>query len=130
MDNRGFAAAQNQVIQASNSDYVLVLNPDVVLDSNYVKNLIERMSSDPLIGSSTGCLSLASDPQIIDSAGLEMNWVSKAVERGAGQSTSRYSNDCEVFGVSGAAMYFRKMINEVSIDGQFLMRTFLHTKKT
>lgn len=129
-DNRGFAGGQNQAIVASSSDYVLVLNPDVVLDPDYVKKLVERLELDSRIGSATGCLVLASNPSLIDTSGLEMTWARKAVERGAGQAVSEFSEACEVFGVSGAAaMYSRKMIDEVSIEGQFFDEDFFAYKE-
>lgn len=130
-DNKGFAAAQNQAIGiAGDSDYVLVLNPDVILDTDYVRRLVERMVSDSRIGSVTGCLTLASNPQLIDSAGLNMNSARKAVERGAGESAAQYTEPCEVFGVSGAAaMYSRRMITGVSIDGQFYDEDFFAYKE-
>jgi GT2 family glycosyltransferase len=128
--NNGFAAAQNQAISSTNSEYILVLNPDVVLDSEYIAKLVERLENNPSIGSVTGCLTFVSNPLIIDSIGLEMNWARKAVEKGAGQEAIEYPNPCEVFGVSGAAaMYSRKMINEVSIEGQFFDEDFFAYKE-
>src|SRR5215831_11040324 len=38
-ENIGFAAAQNQAIQASNGDWVLTLNPDVLLLPNFIQAL-------------------------------------------------------------------------------------------
>src|SRR5207248_1045787 len=38
--NAGFAAAQNQAIAASNSEWVLVLNPDVVLLPGFIGHLV------------------------------------------------------------------------------------------
>src|SRR5882724_4281871 len=39
--NVGFAAAQNQAIARSSSDWVLVLNPDVVLLPGFIEQLVE-----------------------------------------------------------------------------------------
>src|SRR5690348_5052306 len=39
-DNVGFAAAQNQAINASNGDGVLTLNPDVLLLPNFIQALV------------------------------------------------------------------------------------------
>jgi len=36
-ENMGFAAAQNQAIQASSGDWVLTLNPDVLLLPNFIQ---------------------------------------------------------------------------------------------
>ncbi|TFE29011.1 glycosyltransferase family 2 protein [Cohnella luojiensis] len=130
-ENKGFAAAQNQaILLAKDSEYVLVLNPDVVLDPNYVAHLVACMERHPKAGSASGCLTLTDSPQQIDSAGLEMNWARKAVERGAGRLASDFSEPSEVFGVSGAAaIYSMKMINQASIEGQFFDEDFFAYKE-
>jgi GT2 family glycosyltransferase len=128
--NNGFAAAQNQVLLSMNSDYILVLNPDVVLEPDYISNLVGIMENNPCIGSATGCLTFAANPRIIDSAGITMNRVRRAAERGAGKDSSGYAESCEVFGVSGAAaMYSRKMVDHISIDGQFFDEDFFAYKE-
>jgi GT2 family glycosyltransferase len=129
-ENRGFASGQNQAINAVYSDYVLVLNPDVSLDPDYIMQLVNRMEANPEIGCAGGCLTLASEPDLIDTAGLEMKWNRKAVERGAGQLYSDFLEPCEVFGISGAAaMYSRQMINNISIEGQFFDERFFAYKE-
>src|SRR5271168_5347884 len=40
--NVGFAAGQNQAIRAARCNYVLCLNPDVVLSPNFVTQLVEE----------------------------------------------------------------------------------------
>src|SRR5947209_10032292 len=40
-ENIGFAAAQNQAIKLSNGDWVLTLNPDVLLLPNFIQSLVD-----------------------------------------------------------------------------------------
>ena len=128
--NIGFAAGQNLAIARSSSPYVLVLNPDVILDKEYIRKLVEKAESDPSIGSATGCLSFISNSELIDSAGLEMNALRRASERGAGRSVQEFQEAKEIFGVSGAAaLYSRRMINSISIDGQFYDEVFFAYKE-
>ncbi len=47
--NIGFAAAQNQAINLSSGDWVLTLNPDVLLMANFIQALIDAGSVDPAI---------------------------------------------------------------------------------
>src|ERR1017187_939017 len=54
--NIGFAAAQNQAIARSSSDWVLVLNPDVVLAPDFIEHLIAGTSMDPRVGTICGRL--------------------------------------------------------------------------
>ena len=128
--NNGFAGGQNQAIAATNSDYVLVLNPDVVLDSDYIVHLVNRLEVDPHAGSATGLLMLKSDPSIVDSTGLHIGSSRHAVDRGAGQPVAQWFEPGEVFGVSGAAaLYSRRMIDEIMLDGEFFDEQFFAYKE-
>lgn len=49
-DNVGFAAANNQVITATDTDYVLLLNPDTVSEPKELFKLLERIDKDTKIG--------------------------------------------------------------------------------
>jgi len=50
-DNRGFARAQNQVLQASTGRYVLMLNPDArIVESDALAKLVAFGDAEPLIG--------------------------------------------------------------------------------
>ena len=55
-DNIGFAAAQNQAIGLSSGDWVLTLNPDVLLAPNFIHALVEAGCLDPRIGCVCGKL--------------------------------------------------------------------------
>src|SRR6202012_6147007 len=46
-ENIGFAAAQNQAIRLSSGDWVLTLNPDVLLLPNFIQALVDSGQMDP-----------------------------------------------------------------------------------
>ena len=128
--NVGFAPGHNQAIEQTNSDYVLVLNPDVSLEPNYISEIIRCMSSHPEVGSATGILKLKADPSIVDTTGLIMNKAYRAFDRGSGEQASKWSQSGFVFGVSGAAaMYSREMIRNISITGEFFDNDFFAYKE-
>ncbi|RTE08206.1 glycosyltransferase family 2 protein [Paenibacillus whitsoniae] len=128
--NIGFAGAHNQSIRMTDTDYCLILNPDVVLDKDYVKRTIEALERNPEAGSATGKLLFKSDPSQIDSTGLTINKARRAFDRGAHEPSERYVQAEEVFGVPGAAaMYKREMINEISINGEFFDEDFFAYKE-
>lgn len=128
--NRGFAPAHNQGIRMTESDYVLVLNPDVELGAEYVEQIVKLMDRDREVGSATGLLLLKSSPDTVDSTGLVMNGIWRAVDRGAGEPATRWRESGEVFGVSGAAaMYKRAMIEEISVYGEFFDEDFFAYKE-
>lgn len=49
-ENVGFAAANNQVIAATNTDYVLLLNPDTVSEPAELLKLLKTIDEKPKIG--------------------------------------------------------------------------------
>ncbi|KGE20495.1 glycosyltransferase family 2 protein [Paenibacillus wynnii] len=128
--NTGFAPAHNQAISVTNTDYILVLNPDLTINPDYVSRLVDRMEADPQIGSATGKLLLKADHQIVDSTGLRMNRSRRAFDRGAGEPSDHWRESGPVFGVSGAAaMYSRRMINDISVEGEFFDGDFFAYKE-
>lgn len=128
--NLGFAPAHNQAIRLSRADYILILNPDVILTPTYAEYLVRAMNEDVGIGSATGMLAFQSDPEIIDSTGLVMNRIWRAFDRGTGEPVANWRASGEVFGVSGAAaMYSRGMIEATSIQGEFFDNDFFAYKE-
>src|SRR3954452_6221681 len=53
-ENIGFAAAQNQAIGLSRGEWILTLNPDVLLLPNFIQALVDAGQLDPEIGTVCG----------------------------------------------------------------------------
>ena len=129
-NNLGFAAAHNQAIRLSTSEWFLTLNPDVVLDPDYLNLVINAAKELPQGGSFTGKLLRSSDPSQIDSVGLEMDRNRRASDLTEVPTMAQVGSPFEVFGVSGAAALFsRKMAQDISIDGQFFDESFFAYKE-
>ena len=125
--NAGFAAAQNQAIAASGSDWVLVLNPDVVLQPRFIEQLLESGQIDDRVGTICGRL-LAAGPDLkppeeplIDSAGIYFTPAMRHFDRGWHEpDDGRFRQMEYVFGASAAAaLYRRDMITDVSDRDDF-----------
>jgi GT2 family glycosyltransferase len=125
--NLGFAEGQNRAIAASQSEWVLTLNPDVLLERGFIRNLLEAGESDPRTGTVCGkLLSIGPgfrklDERLIDSAGMFFTPAMRHFDRGWRTPDSpRFAHMEYVFGASAAAALFRReMIEDVSIDGSF-----------
>nr|WP_283214701.1 glycosyltransferase family 2 protein [Paenibacillus sp. HWE-109] len=129
-ENNGFAGGHNQAIRMTDSDFCLILNPDVILDCDYVAQTIRCLIENERGGSATGKLLFKADPTHIDSTGLVINKARRAFDRGAHQSSDLFKQAEEVFGVSGAAaMYARKMIEDICLDGEFFDEDFFAYKE-
>jgi GT2 family glycosyltransferase len=126
--NTGFAAAQNQAIARSSSEWVLALNPDVLLEPGFIRRLVQAGSIDPRVGSVCGkLLSIGPDfrpppERRIDSAGIYFTRSMRHFDRGWNEPDDGRFDVLEyVFGASGAAaLYRRAMIEDISMgDGFF-----------
>ncbi|UJF34272.1 glycosyltransferase family 2 protein [Paenibacillus hexagrammi] len=128
--NNGFAGGHNQAIRMSDSDYCLVLNPDLIIKEDFIERLVASFGFDTQIGSACGKLLLKGNKKQIDSTGLVINKARRAFDRGVHEPEDVYSIAEEVFGVSGAAaMYSREMIDQISIKGQFFDEDFFAYKE-
>jgi GT2 family glycosyltransferase len=125
--NLGFAEGQNRAIGSTASDWVLTLNPDVLLLPGFIRTLVDAGEADP--GAGTVCGKLMSigagfqplpTPRI-DSTGIYFSPAMRHFDRGWHQPDSPcYQNMEYVFGASAAAaLYRRRMIEDVSVDGEF-----------
>jgi GT2 family glycosyltransferase len=136
-ENTGFAAAQNQAIRATRGEWVLVLNPDALLTPGFISALMEASRTDPQAGSVCGKLLRAlpdlqvpAEPQM-DSAGMYFTPTLRHFDRGMHEpDRGAYDQTAYVFGATGAAaLYRRRMIEDVSVFGEFYDEDFFFSRE-
>lgn len=121
--NMGFAQAHNQGLKMSQSELVLVLNPDIILEPNFLERLIKVLTNDEKIGSvggkllkiRLGDLELQEKirTKLIDSTGLTILKSRRVIDRGEGEEDQKqYDKKTKVFGISGACVLYRKQALE------------------
>lgn len=126
-ENIGFAAAQNQAIASSNGEWVLTLNPDVLLLPGFLEVLVDAGNLDPKAGTICGKLLTMTAgfdfPQepLVDSTGIYFTPNLRHLDRGSLQVDNGHFRNFEyVFGATAAAaLYRREMINDIAVDGEF-----------
>ena len=131
-DNIGFAAAQNQAIRLSNGDWVMTLNPDVLLLPNFIQALVDAGQFDPRIGTVCGKLLTMTahfeipEKPVVDSTGIYFNPMLRHLDRGSQEVDNGHYLQYEyVFGATAAAaLYRRTMIDDISLDGEFFDSDF------
>ncbi|MBZ5514908.1 MAG: glycosyltransferase family 2 protein [Acidobacteriia bacterium] len=130
--NVGFAAAQNQAMRLARGQWMLSLNPDVILSPSFVAEAVAIAESDPCIGTVCGKLLRwipARDPcftRVIDSTGIYFLRNLRHLDRGGDETDNgQYDQPAYVFGSTGAAaLYRRRMVEEVSLMGEFYDEDF------
>lgn len=130
--NIGFAAAQNQAIHLSSGEWVLTLNPDVLLMPNFMQSLVDAANIDSSIGTVCGKLltmtasfELPHKP-LVDSTGIYFNPMMRHLDRGSQEiDNGHYKKPEYVFGATAAAaLYRREMIDDISMNGEFFDADF------
>src|ERR1039458_2356596 len=125
--NMGFSAAQNQAILLARGNWILTLNPDVLLMPSFIQALIDAGKNDPGVGSVCGKL-LAMSPDFhidarprVDSTGIYFTPNLRHLDRGSREiDNGHYLKREYVFGATAAAaLYRRDMIDDLSINGEF-----------
>ena len=123
--NTGFCRANNLGIAATDSPYVLVLNPDTRLEPRFLEELLPAFD-DPDVGIVAGKL-LRFDGTTVDSAGQELARSRQPRDRGHGRpDRGELDSDVEVFGACGAAALYRRAMLAGIVDpgGQYFDESF------
>ena len=125
-ENVGFSRAHNQAIHFTESEYVLTLNPDVILHEWYIARVVEALDQNPQAGSATGKILRAQGKpgelgsstfsRTLDSTGILFDRRRWFRDRGAGEEDrAQYDSGIEIFGPSGAAaLYRRKALESIA----------------
>ena len=130
--NTGFCAAQNQAIRVAQGEWLFCLNPDVILQNDFVRQLVAASDLDRGAGAVCGKLlrwtpgAEQEKTNIIDSTGMYFISNLRHLDRGAEEEDNGQYDETEyVFGATGAAaLYRRAMVEDVSIHGEFFDEAF------
>ncbi|PIR06412.1 MAG: hypothetical protein COV55_03960 [Candidatus Komeilibacteria bacterium CG11_big_fil_rev_8_21_14_0_20_36_20] len=110
--NVGFAKGHNLLIGWSNSNYILLLNQDIILEPDYLEktvNFLEKNSQVAAVAGKTMYWDFKEEGKtsIIDSFGLKINRQRQVIDAHQGQKDFEFS-DKEVFGLSAAVVLLRR----------------------
>ncbi len=131
-ENIGFAAAQNQAIGLASGEWVLTLNPDVLLLPDFIHALVTAGQMDEKVGAICGkLLQITANfdipaKAVVDSTGIYFNPMLRHLDRGSQEVDNGHYLQYEyVFGATAAAaLYRREMIDDIAIGGEFFDSDF------
>jgi GT2 family glycosyltransferase len=123
--NIGFSAGHNVVIRRSNADFILVINPDVVLNPQYIETITAYAISHPKCASFVGTVFRNLEEHLIDTTGLQIKpW------RITNDRIRKNAQPQEVFGISGAIAFYRKAaLEEVKVNEQYFNELYFAYKE-
>ncbi len=122
-ENIGFARAHNAIIHRTNTDAVLILNQDCILDRDYVWQCVKLLIAEPSCASVTGVLyrtdtlTAAPSSDTIDTLGLGISRTFHSKNCFAGKRFLDFARiPFMVFGVSAtAALYRRSALEDIAL---------------
>lgn len=137
-DNEGYSKAANTGIVKSKGEFILILNPDIVLTPKFIENCLLAIKKDKNNGSVSGKLLRMKSPfsppfnkemvgGIIDSTGLILcQDIRRPLDRGQNQrDNGQYDKEEYIFGVNGAAPFYRRaMLEDVKIGNEYFDEDF------
>lgn len=118
----GASTAHNQIIQTaqtSNAEFYLTLHPEMILESNFVSELVNTLLRDPKCAAVGGKIKqwhLFSDrayggqgkTNFLETTGILITREHRFINRGEGEiDHGQYDRESEIFGVSGTAALYR-----------------------
>ncbi len=113
-ENTGFSYAVNVGIKEAETEYVLLLNNDTIVEHDFVERLEYAMEMHPSYFSFSSKMLSMKQPDIIDDAGDYYCALGWAFARGKGKSAKRFTTPGDVFAAcGGAAIYRRSVFKEI-----------------
>lgn len=121
--NLGYAGGVNLGAAAALGRYLIVLNPDTVVQPGAFAALLAPLAESDDIGLTTPCILHMQRPEMINTCGLTLHYTGLAYCRGAGRVAHEFAELADVDAVSGAAFAIRhRVFDEVGgFDAAFFM---------
>ena len=127
-ENRGFAEASNQGIEAATGELILFLNDDTSLESGALGTLVATLQARPVWGACQAKLLRMDNPQQLDTAGSFLTRTGFLVHRGAFEPEANFVESDEIFAAKGAALLVRRRALEDT--GSFDRDFFAYLEET
>lgn len=107
-NNVGFAMGNNLAFDLAKGELVATLNNDAYAEPEWLGALVVELERAPAAGAVASRIVLASGPERLDSAGIEVDRLGTAHNRLLGQPVAMAEEATVVFGASAAAALYRR----------------------
>jgi GT2 family glycosyltransferase len=110
--NLGYGGANNVGFEYASGEYLAMLNPDTVVEADWLRELVLALEKTPGAGLATSRVLLLGAPKRINACGNDITYTGLTVCRGLGQSADRYPHQEVVPAVSGSAFAIKRSVLE------------------
>jgi len=135
-NNLGFSKAYNLGIHWTNGEYVLVMNQDVVLDCDFLKEAVRFMDKHLVIGALQGKImqwKMASNRKmdIVDNLGIDIFKNHSFLNRFEGEKSPKLEQNAEpVFAFCGSCVLLRRRaLEDIKYEQEFFDEDFFMYKE-
>ncbi|KZX17061.1 glycosyltransferase family 2 protein [Methanobrevibacter filiformis] len=112
--NEGFSIAINQGIMEASADFVFLLNNDVEVKKDAIKNLLIAIKKDSNIFSASSLMLQFNNRELIDDAGDMYSFLGYTRKLGLNKNINSYDFRQDIFSsCGGAALYRRSIFDEI-----------------
>jgi GT2 family glycosyltransferase len=108
----GFCRGNNLAIGRSRGEFVVLLNNDTVVDSNWLGELEKAAATNPEFSIFASRILQLRHPELLYSAGDSYATYGIGYRRGEGSPADRYETSEEVFSACGCAVLYRRSLLE------------------
>lgn len=108
--NMGYPAGNNIGFDHASGEYIVVLNPDTVTDSNWLAELIKPLEENPDIALTTSKILIYDEPDKINTCANTVHYTGLDFCRGFNEPLSSFSRPEEVGAISGCSFAIRREI--------------------
>jgi GT2 family glycosyltransferase len=127
--NTGFAGGVQTGLDATDAEWVALLNNDAAADPGWLTALVEEALAHPAAAAVTSRMYLAGrTPPVLNGTGVVVLPTGYGADRGLGEPDTAYGDPGEVFGFSGGAALLRR--SAVQAVGGFPVPFFLYYEDT
>lgn len=143
LNNIGLSRAWNQAIKMTRGEYILIMNPDLILDEKFLSVLVQDMKEDSSLALAGGKLYQMDfekegdflvrpvKTSILDSCGFLAFKNRRFVDRGAGElDVGQFNKKEEIFGLTGACFLVRRSaLEQVKFGEEYFDESFFMYKE-
>lgn len=112
-ENLFFPRANNLAISQTNGEYILLLNNDIIVDKNAIKEMVKTIEKDPQTAAVAAKMMFNNNRKVFDSFGTAILPDGSPFNRGIGQyDIGQYDVEEDVFGACFGAVLLKRSVYE------------------
>lgn len=124
-ENVGYGKGSNIGYAVSEGEFVAILNPDTIVDKDWLSELVNVLRKDPKVGIVTPKILMYANKKVINTCGNDVHFTGFGFSRGINQHECNYNRPEFLFTPSGCSFVIRReVLKEVGFfDEDFFLRS-------